>query len=287
MGFKCLVRNCLLSIFCLSLLVSLALAQSTATQDAKIVRACVIGGMTMTGLWQEITKRFEARTDYKVKVVCTGPRPRISVPFRQGKADLLVMHSGDITTDLVIHGYGTRMQACAQNELVILGPSSDPAGIRGMKDGAQAFKKIMETQSNYLDGWGIGKREVCQKLWKKIHVKPLGDWVIQDESPRNKDMLMYASDHKAYMVFGRMPVHHGKVKTGDLEIMVEGDPAMRRPYVVMEANPKRFPNANHKGARALVDFMMSKEIQTFMAGFGKDTSGLPWFYPVWPHDNTL
>ncbi len=75
-----------------------------------LVRACVIGGMTMTGLWDEIVKRFEARHPFKVKVVATGPRPKISVPFRRGEADFLVMHSGDITTDLVADGYGINMR---------------------------------------------------------------------------------------------------------------------------------------------------------------------------------
>lgn len=260
-------------------------AKTAGPADAKTVRACVIGGMTITGLWDEITKRFQARTGYRVEVVSTGPRPKISVPFRQGKADFLVMHSGDITTDLVMDGYGTHMRACARNDLVILGPKSDPAGIRGMKNGAEAFQKIYDTKSNFLDGWGVGKREVSQKIWKKIHIKPIGNWVLQDESARNKDMLKYAAARNAYMIFGRMPVLFEKVDAGSLEIMVEGDPDMRRPYVMVEANPDYFPTANHKGARALADFILSQEIQTFMRDFGRAESGMPWFYPVWPYDS--
>lgn len=258
-------------------------AQDAKATENKIVKACVIGGMTMTGLWDEIAARFQAKTGFQAEVLITGPRPKISVPFRQGKADLLVMHSGDITTDLAVEGYGINMRACAQNDLVILGPPSDPAGIRGMKDGAAAFKKIYTTQANFLDGMGVGKREVCQKIWKAARLRPVGKWVIKDESARNKEMLKFAAGKNAYMVFGRMPVLFGKVDAGGLEIMVEGDPAMRRPYVVMEANPKRFPHVNHNGAKALSDFMLSAEIQTFMAEFGKKESGLPWFYPVWPH----
>lgn len=252
--------------------------------DTTRIKACVIGGMTMTGLWQEISKRFTAKTGINVDVIITGPRPKISVPFRKGDADFLVMHSGDITTDLALEGYGVNMQACAQNELVILGPPEDPAGIMGMTDGAAAFRKIMDTRSNYLDGYGIGKREVCQKLWKKLHTKPIGRWVIKDESIKNKQMLVFASKNKAYMVFGRMPVLYGKVDTGGLKIMVEGDPAMRRPYVMMQANPKYFPHTNHNGAKALSDFILSEEIQTLMKEFGKKESGRPWFYPVWPHN---
>ncbi len=278
-------------LFCIFFLVSCGLKPVTMTQSLTApsknndtVRARVIGGMTMTGLWAEISKRFEAKTGYKVVVVSTGPRPDISEPFRRGKADLLVMHSGDITSDLVADGYGINMRPCAKNDLVILGPPSDPAGIMGMKDGAQALRKIYDTKSTFLDGLGVGPRELCNTLWKKIHVKPVGDWVIKDSSDKNKDMLIYASEKNAYLVFGRMPVLFEKVEKGNLKIMVEGDPAMRRPYIVMEANPKIFPDSNDKGARALSDFMLSKEIQDFMNDFGRAESGLPWFYPVWPYN---
>ncbi|OHD64320.1 MAG: hypothetical protein A2176_01645 [Spirochaetes bacterium RBG_13_51_14] len=72
--------------------------------DPKIVRTAVIGGMVMTKLWDEISKKFEAKTGYKVVVVARGPRPILDKAFREGKADLLTMHSGDITTDLVADG---------------------------------------------------------------------------------------------------------------------------------------------------------------------------------------
>ena len=58
---------------------------------------------------------------------------------------------------------------------------------------------------------------------------------------------------------------------------------MRRPYIVMEANPARSPGANYRGARALSDFPLSTEIQTFMKGFrAEEFGGIPLFYPVWP-----
>ena len=56
---------------------------------------------------------------------------------------------------------------------------------------------------------------------------------------------------------------------------------MRRPFIVMEANPKKFPNANHAGARALSDFLLSPKVQTLLAEFGQKTTGRgPLFHPV-------
>ena len=246
------------------------------------VKAAVIGGMTMTGLWDEIAKMFEAKTGIRVDVIDTGPRPEIETPFKQGKADILTMHSGDITTDLVADGYGIEMKPWTHNNIVIIGPRSDPAGIRGMKQGAEALKKIAETRSNFVDLWGIGMREVSQKTWKKAgFFPPAGEWVIKDERKNKSGILAYVREKNAYTLFGRMPLLFNKIDSEGLEIMVQNDPDMHRPYIVMLANPEVFPQANIEGARKLQNFLLSEEVQTFLSKFGADEfDGIPLFYPL-------
>jgi len=245
-----------------------------------IVRAAVIGGMTMTGLWDRISKMFESHTGYRVEVVASGPRPVLARAFCQGKADILTMHSGDITTNLVADGYGLNMRPWTRNELVIVGPSSDPAGIRGMKDGAEAFWHIAREEANFVDFLGIGSREICHRLWQKAGVSPKGNWIIKDGSRGHVGIVEFARRHNAYVVVGRIPVLFGKFSMTGMEIMVEGDPAMRRPYIVMEADPKRFPRINVAGARAFLDFLMGDNVRKFLEGFGLRHGGLPLFYPV-------
>jgi tungstate transport system substrate-binding protein len=66
-----------------------------------------------------------------------------------------------------------------------------------------------------------------------------------------------------------------------MEILVKSDPVMRRPYIVMEANPKKFPDANFAGAEALEKFLLSPTVQHFLVDFGRDpTANHPLFYPV-------
>src|SRR5579872_6681846 len=129
----------------LVLLIALAVyfhGQSQRAARQHVVRCAVIGGMTMTGLWPEISKMFEAQTGYHVEVIATGERPILDKAIRAGKVDLLTMHSGDITTDIVADGIGVNMQPWTRNELVVVGPTNDPAGIRGMTNGAEALEKI-------------------------------------------------------------------------------------------------------------------------------------------------
>jgi tungstate transport system substrate-binding protein len=256
--------------------------ENPSAPGPKIVRTAVIGGMTMTKLWDEISKKFEAKTGYKVVVVATGPRPILDRVFREGKADLLTMHSGDITTDLVCDGYGVNMRPWTRNDLVIMGPPSDPAKIKGLKSGVEAFRRIAQAQAPYLDAFNKGGRELSHTLWSKAGVRPRGSWVIKDDGPSAKNIITFAEKNNAYVVFGRMPVLYKKLNVGAMEIMVEGDPLMRRPYIVMEANPIRVPGANVKGARMLADYLLSEEVQKYLATFGVDRYGMPLFYPIWP-----
>jgi tungstate transport system substrate-binding protein len=246
------------------------------------VRVAVIGGMTMTGLWQQVSQMFEKETGCRVELVATGQREKLAEALHEGKVDLLTMHSGDITTDLVADGYGTNMRPWTRNELVIVGPSNDPAGIRGLNDGSEAFRRIATHHANFVDFDDIGSREVCHGLWKKAGVQPRGDWVLKDETEDHLNILNFAAKHDAYVVVGRMPVLFGKMhKAQGMEILVKNDPTMRRPYIVMEANPKRFPKANVRGARRLSDFLLSAQVQEFLAKSPfNQRGGVPLFYPL-------
>jgi tungstate transport system substrate-binding protein len=249
--------------------------------DSHIVRCAVIGGMTMTGLWPEIVKMFEAQSGYRCQLAATGPRPEISEVFRAGKADLITMHSGDITTDLVADGYAINMRPWTRNELSIVGPTDDPAGIRGMTNGAAALRKIAETKSRFVDFQGVGSRELAHNIWRAAGIEPKGDWVLKDDTVSKFDILQFARTNNAYVIVGYIPARLGKMNAQGMEILVQGDPAMRRPFIVMEASSKRFPNANHGGARALSDFLLSPKVQSFLADYGQKTTGRgPLFHPV-------
>jgi tungstate transport system substrate-binding protein len=249
----------------------------------RTVRCAVIGGMTMTGLWPEIAKLFEAETGYQVHVVATGPRPILDTAMRAGKVDLLTMHSGDITTDLVADGFGIHMRPWTRNELCIVGPPEDPAHIRGMTNGAAALRKIAEARARFVDFQGVGSRELTHTLWRLADVEPKGDWVIKDDTVSKFNILQFARTNNAYVVVGNIPAQMGKMPAEGMEILVKGDPVMRRPFIVMETNPKRFPQANYAGARALSDFLLSPRLQNFLLGFGRATNGPgPLFFPVAP-----
>jgi tungstate transport system substrate-binding protein len=266
---------------CSLLLVTSCSRKAEAPSDNHVVRCAVIGGMTMTGLWPEIAKRFEAASGYRVELVVTGPRPELDKAMREGKVDLLTMHSGDITTDLVADGFGVNMRPWTRNELCIVGPPGDPAHVRGMTNGADALRKIAEAKAHFVDFQGIGSRELSHTLWRLAGIEPKGGWVIRDDTVSKWNILQFARSNNAYVVVGYIPAQMGKMYAEGMEILVKGDPTMRRPFIVMETNPSKFPQANHAGARALSDFLLSGRVQEFLLEFGTQTNGPgPLFFPV-------
>lgn len=263
---------------------SVSQAGKSNPNDRKPVRVAVIGGMTMTPLWGELQKRFEADTGIPVSVVATGTKPTLARAMKEGKVDFLTMHSSDQTSNLVADGYAVDLRPWAKNDLVIVGPSSDPAGICGMNNGIAAVKKIAAAQANWLDFQSNGPRETAHTLFASAGVNMIGPWVLKYENIDARSILHYAREKNAYMIVGRIPVLFGKMEPDPaVEIMVQGDPNMRRPYMEMVANPDRFPEANLDGARMLADFLLSDKIQKFLSGYdGGLGDGIPIFIPVNP-----
>jgi tungstate transport system substrate-binding protein len=273
--------RCGLHFICVALLAASCSRKPEPRSDNHVVRCAVIGGMTMTGLWPKIAEMFERESGYRTELVATGPRPDLDKVMREGKVDLLTMHSGDITTDLVADGFGANMRPWTRNELCIVGPPEDAAHIRGMTNGASALRMIAEAKAPFVDFQGIGSRELAHNLWRLAGVEPKGAWVIRDDTVSKWNILQFARSNHAYVVVGYIPARFQKMNAEGMEILVKDDPIMRRPFIVMEANPKKLPNANATGARALSDFLVSTRVQSFLLEFGRQTNGPGLlFFPV-------
>ena len=138
-----------------------------------------------------------------------------------------------------------------------------------MTNGADALKKIAtETTPRFVDFQGIGSRELTHTLWRLSGLEPKGDWVLRDDTASKWDILQFARTNDAYVVVGVYPSRDGqKMNAGGMEILVKNDPVMRRPFIVMETNPKKVPQVNSAGARALSDFLLSAKVQNFLLEF--------------------
>ena len=247
------------------------------------VRVAVIGGMSTTGLWDFMATEFTKRTGIPVEIAAAGPKEILDEAFRAGGIDLVTMHSSDTATKLAAEGFSTKLRPWACNELVIVGPQEDPAGIRGLKEGTAALRRIAESKTPFVEARNTGSQTVSNALWRKLGINPTGKWVLKDESQSRWQVVEFARQRGAYVIVGRIPVISGKLASPGMEVMVQGDPAMRRPYVVAEAVASKTGSRNPEGARQLADFLTSADGQQLLSAHAsRQHDGKPVFFPVEP-----
>ncbi|MBL9124295.1 MAG: substrate-binding domain-containing protein [Planctomycetaceae bacterium] len=245
------------------------------------VRCAVIGGMTDTGLWQGIAERFTQATGIEVELVATGPKHLIAEPFRRGEADLITMHSSDTIINLVADGLGENPQPWLRNDLLWVGPKADPAQIRGMTDGVAALAKIIQSKSQLLVHQSLGTNEVLHDLLWAGELELDLEHTVTLPSDRHRQLLERAAAENAYAIVGRIPFLNGKIADGGLELMVQGDPRMRRPYLAIVAAADRIPAPQHRAATKLAEFLRAPETQQWIADFGRGAlDQQPIFFPV-------
>ena len=250
-------------------------------EGSVVVRCAVIGGMTDTGFWQALSERFTKETGLPIDVVATGPKYVIAPVFAQGKADLITMHASDTIINLVADGYGADPQPWARNDLLLVGPADDPARIAGTTDAVAALATIIESKSTLLVHQSLGSNEVLHDLLNAGELELDDEHTVVMATDRQRQLLGRATKEHAYTLVGRIPFLNGKIANDGLKIMVQGDPRLRRPYVMVVSrfNPPDSPR--DVAARRLAAFLRSPATQEWIAGFGRgelDDNSI--FFPV-------
>jgi len=248
---------------------------SAPRPTGQVIKVAVIGGMIETGFWQALAERYEAARGNKIEVVATGPKPQVVEAFRKGGIDLIAVHACDAMINLVADGLARDPEPWARNDLVIVGPASDPAGIRGGHDAIAAIGKIVAAKAPLLVHASMGADGVLHDLQEAGHiVLDPGATVLFGDDNQHR-VLERAASLSAYTMIGRIPWITGKLKAPGVELMVAGDLRLRRPYLV-EVSAAAPP-----AALDLAAYLRSPETQQWIATFGRGKyDDQPLFFPV-------
>jgi tungstate transport system substrate-binding protein len=164
------------------------------------------------------------------------------------------------------------------NDFVIVGPAADPAGVRGLGDAAEAFRRIAEAEATFLsrgDESGTHAREL--KIWDSAQTNASGGWYRETGTGMGQTLLV-VSEMRGYTLSDR-GTYVAQRKTLALEVLVEGDPFLFNVYHVMQVNPEKSGRINAEAAAAFVEFITSMAAQDMIRGYGVDRYGEPLFVP--------
>jgi tungstate transport system substrate-binding protein len=231
-----------------------------------------------SGLYKHLLPLFEKKTGIKVNVVAVGTGQAIK-NATNGDGDVLFVHAKSAEEKFVADGWGVKRFDVMYNDFVIVGPPSDPAKVAGMKDAAEALKKIAAAEAAFAsrgDNSGTHKKEL--ELWKAAGVSvkgASGGWYRETGSGMGAT-LNTAVGMNAYALTDRATWISFKNK-GSFKIAVEGDKALFNQYGIMLVNPKKHPRVKAKEGQAFIDWVLSGEGQAAIASFRIDGKQL--FFP--------
>ncbi|MBU2056016.1 MAG: substrate-binding domain-containing protein [Proteobacteria bacterium] len=243
---------------------NLILATTTSTQDS--------------GLLDVLIPIFEKKTGYFVKTIAVGSGQAMAMG-QKGEADVLLVHSPVAEEKFMAEKSGVNRLIVMHNDFVVVGPSADPAAIKGSKTSSEAFKEIAAAGALFLSrGDNSGTHAKENEIWKAAGINPEGRKWYQQTGLGMGQTLNVASEKRGYTLADRGTYLVLKKNLG-LEIQMEGDPLLLNVYHVIQVNPAKWPKVNAGGAKAFSDFMVSAEAQGIIKTFGVAKYGSSLFFP--------
>jgi tungstate transport system substrate-binding protein len=233
-----------------------------------------------SGLLDVLIPIFQQQSGYQVKTIAIGTGAAIAMGSR-GDADVLVVHDPPNEVIFMNNGNGTNRQFIAHNAFIIVGPTADPAKIKGSKSVTEAFGKIAAANATFVtrgDASGTNSQEL--RIWNAtgIDVSKKPAWYISTGQGMGATLTI-TSEKAGYTISDRATYLASK-KNLQLDILYENnsEPALLNIYHVIQVNPDKYKDVNAAGAKAFDDFMISPAAQKIIGDFGIAQYGEPLFY---------
>jgi tungstate transport system substrate-binding protein len=243
---------------------NLILATTTSTQDS--------------GLLDVLVPAFEAKTGFKVQVVAVGSGAALKLG-EQGNADVLLVHSPAAEVTYMNNGFGSDRGLVMHNDFILVGPASDPAGIKTATSAVDAFQKIAASGTQFIsrgDASGTNTKELA--LWKSANISPAGQtWYVESGQGMGATLTI-ASEKAAYTLTDRATFLANQSNL-QLALLYEGDHALLNIYHVIVVNHAKWPSTNLDGATSFANYITSPEGQALIGSYGVDKYGQQHFIP--------
>ena len=254
---------------------------TTAPTEAREDRSIVVASTTSTqdsGLFDYRLPIVKQKTGIAVKVIAQGTGQALDTA-RRGDADVVFVHAKSAELKFVAEGESLKRYPVMYNDFVLIGPRSDPAGIKALTDVGNALRNIRDKRTAFISrGDRSGTHLAELELWKDAGVdieKEKGGW-YKSIGQGMGAALNIAAASNAYVLSDRGTWIHFKAK-GELQIMVEGDIRLFNQYGVMLVNSARHPNVKKELGQRFIDYLVSPEGQKDIANYRIDGQQL--FYP--------
>ena len=254
------------SLFVIAATIALAGAPADA-QDKSIIVASTTSTQD-SGLFGHILPLFKAKTGIDVKVVAQGTGQALDTG-RRGDADVVFVHTKGQEQKFVADGFGVKRYPVMYNDFVLIGPKSDPAGIKGMSDVVNPLQAIKAKEAPFISRGDRSGTHIAElDLWKAAGIdigKEKGPW-YKEIGQGMGAALNTASAANVYVLADRGTWLSFKNR-GDLDILVAGDKRLFNQYGVILVNPEKHPHVKKDLGQAFINWLVSPEGQKAIADY--------------------
>jgi tungstate transport system substrate-binding protein len=261
----------------IALAAALLLGPTALQAQTRTITVASTTSTDQSGLFGHLLPAFAKRTGIDVKVVAVGTGQALDMA-RRGDADVVFVHDKAAEERFVAEGFAAKRQDVMYNDLLVIGPKSDPAQAAGL-DVLQGLRRIAAAKAPFISrGDKSGTHAAELRYWKDAGLDldaVKGEWykeIGQGMGPA----LNTASAQNAYVLSDR-GTWLSFTNRGDLAVLVAGDPRLFNQYGAMLVNPAKHPHVKAADGRAFVDWLVSPEGQKAIADYRIDGQQL--FFP--------
>lgn len=212
-----------------------------------------------SGFYDYALPILQEKIGEEIQVIAVGTGRALNLG-ENGDVDLVIVHAPAKEKEFVAAGHGEDRRPFMYNQFVIVGPESDPAGVKTAKTAAEALSKIAESQAKFASrGDNSGTHFKEQALWKAANITPEGDWYMETGSGMGATLNTAAStdayslsDSSTWLKFNNKQ---------NLVTLFKGDPVLYNQYSVMLVPKSKYPHVNDAGAKKIADWLVSEEGQ--------------------------
>lgn len=262
--------------------------QSVYAQNHRILTVSTTTSLYDTGLLENaVGPAFREDTGIELHFVPKGTGAAIK-DARMGNSDVILVHAKSKEKAFMEDGYGANRKVIAYNFFVIVGPSSDPAGIEGMKP-SEALGKIFKAgnEGNAVwasrdDGSGTNTKEIG--LWDAAGYSYEGDVKGKDwfrSTGQGMGATLNYSNNKYAYTLADMGTYLAYSSEGliDLEVLVDEGKELTNVYGVIPVNPEKY-DKNFEGSMRFTKWLTSSEAQELIGEYGIEEFGRQLFHPA-------
>jgi tungstate transport system substrate-binding protein len=258
--------------------IALAVGLAWGAVQAESITVASTTSTEQSGLFGHLLPEFTRATGLDVKVVALGTGQALDMG-RRGDADALLVHDQAAEEKFVADGFGLRRLPVMYNDFVLIGPATDPAGLKG-QDVVAALRKLAASNAPFVSrGDKSGTDAAEKRYWALGQVSARGSGYRECGCGMGPALNIAASSG-AYVLADRGTWLSFKNRA-NLAVLVEGDKRLFNQYGVIVVNPARHPHVKVKPAQQFAAWLVSRPGQAAIAAY--KINGEQLFFPNASH----